>query len=48
MMAEDKFDDMMSKIPDNYKNRVLSIASKIIDYKNKTELKIEARLQGMC
>ena len=42
-IAEDKFDDMISKIPDNYKNRVLSIANKIIEYKNDIENKIKMK-----
>ena len=34
-VAEDRFDDMMSKIPNTHKDRVLQTAKEIIDYKNK-------------
>lgn len=35
-VAEDRIDDMLSKIPDNYKDRVLSVAKNIIKYKTET------------
>lgn len=35
-VAEDKIDDMLSKIPDNYKDRVLTVAKNIIKYKTET------------
>lgn len=40
-IADDKFDDMMSKIPDNYKDRILSIANKIIEYRDNTLNRID-------
>lgn len=40
-IAENKFDDMLSKIPDNYKERVISVGSKILDYKREVENNIE-------
>lgn len=40
-IAEGKFDDMISKVPNLYKNRVLSIANKISGYVNKTMLEID-------
>lgn len=36
-IADNKYDDMMSKIPDSYKSRVEKIAKIIVDYKNNTE-----------
>ena len=35
-IADDKFDDMISKIPDTYKDRILMIANKIIEYRDNT------------
>lgn len=35
-IAESRFDDMISKVPDNYKDRIQRVANKIIDYVNKT------------
>ena len=40
-IADDKYDDMISKIPDSYKNRVQGIANKIFRYKNNIEKDIE-------
>lgn len=40
-VAEDRLDDLLSKIPDLYKERIMRIANKIIDYKNKTNKEIE-------
>ncbi|MBY6838741.1 T4 RnlA family RNA ligase [Clostridium botulinum] len=39
-IAEERFDDMISKVPDNYKDRVLKVANKIIKYKTEIENKI--------
>lgn len=35
-VAEDRIDDMLSKIPEGYRDRILKIANTIIEYKNKT------------
>ena len=40
-IADDKFDDMMSKIPDTYKDRMLMIANKIIEYRDNTLNRID-------
>lgn len=40
-IADDKFDDMMSKIPDTYKDRILMIANKIIEYRDSTLNRID-------
>lgn len=40
-IAEDRIDDMLSKVPDSYKNRITYISDKIIDYKNKMNHDIE-------
>ncbi|XZN14481.1 T4 RnlA family RNA ligase (plasmid) [Clostridium perfringens] len=39
-IAEGKFDDMISKVPELYKNRVLLIANRIFKYVDKTILEI--------
>jgi len=40
-IADDKFDDLISKIPDKYKERVNNIAGLIFDYLKKTSIKIK-------
>lgn len=40
-IADDNFDDVIAKVPDSYKERVLSIAKCVFDYKTKTEKAIE-------
>jgi hypothetical protein len=40
-IAEDRIDDMISKVPDNYKDRISKVANKIIKYKNDTEKEVE-------
>lgn len=40
-IADDKFDDMMSKIPNAYKDRILMIANKIIEYRDNTLNRID-------
>jgi hypothetical protein len=40
-IAEDRIDDMISKVPDNYKDRILNVANKIIKYKNDLEKEVE-------
>ncbi|WP_291567094.1 MULTISPECIES: T4 RnlA family RNA ligase [unclassified Clostridium] len=40
-IADGKYDDMISKVPENYKNRVQSIANKIFEYKCEIEMLIE-------
>lgn len=40
-IAEDKYDDLVSKIPDKYKDRVKNIARLIFDYMKKTYKEIE-------
>lgn len=39
-IADDKYDDMISKIPDAYKNRVQQIANKIFTYRRNVEEQI--------
>ena len=39
-IAENRYDDMISKIPDNYKNRIIKIADLILKYKFDMEEKI--------
>lgn len=40
-IAEDHFDDLISKVPENYKQRVLGIAEKIFDWKKSKEQEID-------
>lgn len=40
-IADDKYDDMISKIPESYRNRIEKIATKILNYKIKTENMVE-------
>ena len=40
-IADNNFDDVIAKVPDSYKERVLSIAKCVFDYKTKTENAIE-------
>lgn len=40
-IAEDRIDDMISKVPDNYKDRILKVANKIIKYKNEIETLVD-------
>lgn len=35
-IAEDRIDDMLSKVPDTYKDRITQISDKIINWKNET------------
>mgnify|MGYP001011242420 CR=1 FL=1 len=36
-IAENRYDDLISKVPESYRDRVQKIAKKIFDYKNNTE-----------
>ena len=40
-IAEDRFDDMVAKVPAAYRDRVLAVAKAVWDYKHRTEKSVE-------
>lgn len=40
-VAEDRIDDLLSKVPDTYKDRVINSANKLLEYKNDMNIRID-------